>query len=119
MVSAVLSQICVANYLPGLPCAGEEAAASRASCLERYREKKLRRVECPTIRYMKRKINADARPRYKVPVHTRPPRSPTRRALGPLVWLSELHSLCAERCCMSALLCRGQNIAGALLLRHP
>ncbi len=29
----------------------------------RYREKKLRRLDSNTIRYMKRKINADKRPR--------------------------------------------------------
>jgi hypothetical protein len=36
---------------------------TRAECLERYREKKLRRLDVNTIRYMKRKINADRRPR--------------------------------------------------------
>ena len=76
---AVLTPMFFADLLAGLPCAGEEAAASRASCLERYREKKLRRLECPTIRYMKRKINADSRPRDKVP----PPSPPLARTHPP------------------------------------
>jgi hypothetical protein len=38
---------------------------TRAECLVRYREKKLRRLDVNTIRYMKRKINADRRPRIK------------------------------------------------------
>jgi CCT motif len=40
---------------------------TRAECLERYREKKLRRLDVNTIRYMKRKINADRRPREPWP----------------------------------------------------
>jgi CCT motif len=43
--------------------ADEAHTVSRAECLERYREKKLRRLDVNTIRYMKRKINADRRPR--------------------------------------------------------
>ena len=39
------------------------AAAARRECLLRYRQKKLRRLDSNTIRYMKRKINADKRPR--------------------------------------------------------
>ena len=38
-----------------------EEGLSRAECLERYRDKKRRRVNCKTIRYHKRKVNADAR----------------------------------------------------------
>ena len=41
----------------------DTAAAARCECLMRYREKKLRRLDSNTIRYMKRKINADKRPR--------------------------------------------------------
>ena len=33
----------------------------RAECLERYREKKRRRLFSKTIRYEKRKVNADNR----------------------------------------------------------
>ena len=43
--------------------ADEVHTSTRAECLERYREKKLRRLDVNTIRYMKRKINADRRPR--------------------------------------------------------
>jgi len=39
----------------------EEAAATRAECLERYRDKKRRRLIHKTIRYHKRKVNADNR----------------------------------------------------------
>lgn len=46
-----------------LPSAGEAHVITRAECLVRYREKKLRRLDVNTIRYMKRKINADRRPR--------------------------------------------------------
>ncbi len=46
-----------------LPPAGEAHVITRAECLVRYREKKLRRLDVNTIRYMKRKINADRRPR--------------------------------------------------------
>ncbi|KAG2487294.1 hypothetical protein HYH03_014134 [Edaphochlamys debaryana] len=38
---------------------------SRAECLERYREKKARRLYTKKIRYQLRKINADKRPRIK------------------------------------------------------
>lgn len=46
-----------------LMCVDEAHTITRAECLERYREKKLRRLDVNTIRYMKRKINADRRPR--------------------------------------------------------
>jgi CCT motif len=45
--------------------AGSSDAPCRADCLARYREKKERRLYANTIRYMKRKINADRRPRVK------------------------------------------------------
>lgn len=49
-----------------VPGSSDEAhTITRAECLERYREKKLRRLDVNTIRYMKRKINADRRPRIK------------------------------------------------------
>ena len=38
---------------------------TRLESLERYREKKRRRLYTKTIRYHKRKVNADARKRYK------------------------------------------------------
>lgn len=50
------------------PVTGEPVAEftrSRAECLERYREKKARRLYTKKIRYHLRKINADKRPRIK------------------------------------------------------
>jgi hypothetical protein len=44
-----------------MPAAPEEVAATRADCLERYRDKKRRRLVHKTIRYHKRKVNADKR----------------------------------------------------------
>ena len=38
---------------------------TRLESLERYREKKRRRLYTKTIRYHKRKVNADARKRFK------------------------------------------------------
>ena len=38
-----------------------EEGLLRAECLERYREKKRRRLYSKTIRYHKRKVNADRR----------------------------------------------------------
>ena len=51
----------------------EAHTVSRAECLERYREKKLRRLDVNTIRYMKRKINADRRPRESASHDRQPP----------------------------------------------
>ena len=42
-------------------CGVGEEGSVRAECLERYREKKQRRLFCKTIRYHKRKVNADKR----------------------------------------------------------
>jgi CCT motif len=57
--------LCITAYSDVIPTitADEAHTVSRAECLERYREKKLRRLDVNTIRYMKRKINADRRPR--------------------------------------------------------
>lgn len=41
------------------------APNSRLECLERYREKKRKRTNQPTVRYYMRKVNADNRPRIK------------------------------------------------------
>lgn len=48
------------SLIPGARPAADEAGA-RAGCLERYREKKRRRLFAKTIRYEKRKVNADNR----------------------------------------------------------
>ena len=59
----MVSQIVQSMMLKMLQRAAGTAAAARSECLLRYREKKLRRLDSNTIRYMKRKINADKRPR--------------------------------------------------------
>ena len=56
----------------------------------RYREKKLRRLDSNTIRYMKRKINADKRPRC---AHFRKP-----AWTGESVLLAEVHRQQRHRC---------------------
>lgn len=44
---------------------GEQEVRTRKECLERYKEKKARRLYTKKIRYQLRKINADKRPRIK------------------------------------------------------
>ena len=44
-----------------MSCVSGEGGAVRAGCLERYREKKRRRLHSSIIRYEKRKVNADNR----------------------------------------------------------
>lgn len=62
---SVTHALCITPYsgVIFVVSADEAHTVSRAECLERYREKKLRRLDVNTIRYMKRKINADRRPR--------------------------------------------------------
>lgn len=70
-----MSQFCVGGapmLMASVVTADEAHTVSRAECLERYREKKLRRLDVNTIRYMKRKINADRRPRESAS-HNRQP----------------------------------------------
>ena len=53
--------VCMAS-LAKLGCAvAGEGRGVRAGCLERYREKKRRRLHSSIIRYEKRKVNADNR----------------------------------------------------------
>ena len=50
-----------AGVLTAVACNAGQEGGVRAECLERYREKKRRRLYSKTIRYEKRKVNADNR----------------------------------------------------------
>lgn len=49
------------GVLTAVACNAGQEGGVRAECLERYREKKRRRLYSKTIRYEKRKVNADNR----------------------------------------------------------
>lgn len=68
---AVVTQKCpygsVTETLPSADstCSKEDAEKNRLSCVERYKEKRKKRLYSKTIRYEMRKINAEKRPRIK------------------------------------------------------
>lgn len=92
----------------GTFCNADEVAytATRADCLQRYREKKLRRLDVNTIRYMKRKINADRRPRASPP-------SPI------LLLLSAPPGLCHKTLRCNTLWCRTQQTLPVCATSRP